>query len=115
MPDEPRTKTELAEQEGSIVMGMVWMGVISLLLFWLPAIGSLLAGIIGGKVAGGVSAGLIAALLPSILFGIILFIFATSLTGLPLVGALAGAGGLVLALSHVGMLLLGAIIGGLLA
>ncbi len=42
---------------GSVVAGAVWMFVISLLLFWLPAIGLLVAGIVGGKRAGGVGPG----------------------------------------------------------
>jgi hypothetical protein len=37
------------------------------------------------------------------------------LTGLPLIGVLAGAGGFALVAAHVGLLLVGAIIGGLLA
>ena len=39
----------------------------------------------------------------------------TGLSGMPLIGVLAGMGGLALSLSHVGPLLLGAIIGGLMA
>ncbi len=55
------------EKKGSITIGMIWMFVISLLLFWLPAIGPLIAGIVGGKVAGGVGSGLLAAILPGLL------------------------------------------------
>lgn len=37
---------------GSIIMGMIWMFIISLLLIWLPGLGPLIAGIVGGKSAG---------------------------------------------------------------
>ncbi len=103
------------DPKGSIVLGMVWMALISLLLFWLPVIGPVLAGVVGGKQAGGVLRGILAAILPSLLFGVLLFVFATALTGLPLFGAVAAAGGAVAALMQVGPLLAGAIVGGLLA
>jgi len=38
-----------------------------------------------------------------------------AIQGMPLVGAVAAAGGFVLALSHVGPMLIGALVGGLLA
>ena len=47
--------------------------------------------------------------------GIALFVLASALTGLPLVGAIAGAGGFILSLLHVGPLLIGALVGGVLA
>lgn len=104
-----------AEEEGSLVMGMVWMAIISLLLFWLPAIGPLIAGIVGGKIAGGVGAGLMAALLPGFILAGLLFFAGTFLTGIPLVGAIAAMGTLVLILINIIPLLIGALIGGLLA
>ena len=52
---------------GSILLGMIWMFVISVLLIWLPGLGPLIAGIVGGKVAGSVGNGLMAALLPGVL------------------------------------------------
>ena len=103
----------MADENGSIVIAIIWMSVISLLLFWLPFVGPLIAGVVGGKSAGGVGSAILAVLLPCIVFGALLFFVASSLTGIPLVGAVAGAGGLVLALAHVGPLLLGAIIGGI--
>lgn len=104
-----------AREEGSMVWAMVWMALLSLLLIWLPGLGGLIAGFVGGKVAGGVGRGILAALLPSLLLGLALFMFGTALTGLPVVGVIAGMGGLVLALSCIGPLLVGAIIGGALA
>ena len=72
---------------GSVLMGMIWMFIISLLLFWLPGLGSLIAGIVGGKQAGGILAGLMAALLPGLLVAIGLFFAGTMLTTLPVIGA----------------------------
>ncbi len=105
----------MSEGKGSIIGAIIWMFIISLLLFWLPVLGPLVAGIVGGKKAGGIGNALLAVFLPGIVFGILLFFIATSLTGLPIIGAIAGAGGLILALAHIGPLLIGAIIGGILA
>ena len=103
------------EKKGSIGSAIFWMFLISLLLFWLPVIGPIIAGVVGGKKAGSVGAAIIAVFLPGIIFGILLFVLASALTGLPLIGALAGAGGFTLSLSHIGPLLVAAIIGGFLA
>lgn len=103
------------EKRGSVLVGLLWMILLSILLCWLAFVGPLLAGLVGGKKAGGVGKALLAALLPAILFGAILAVFATTMTGLPVFGAVAGAGGFVLAVSQVGPLVLGAIIGGLIA
>lgn len=105
----------MAEEKGSVIMGMIWMAIISLLLFWLPAIGALIAGIVGGKVAGSVGSGLLAALLPGLLLAIILFFAGTFLTGIPLFGAIAAMGTFILILINIIPMLIGALIGGLLA
>ena len=97
---------------GSVLAAMLWMILLSILLFWLPAIGPAIAGFVGGRKAGGVGPASLAALLPAVVFGGLLFAFATALTGVPLLGALAGIGGLAIAVAHIGPLLLGAIIGG---
>jgi hypothetical protein len=107
--------TVVTKPEGSVFWGAFWMLILSLLLFWLPGVGSLIAGIVGGKVAGGVGNGLLAAILPSLILGLLLFLCATLLTGLPLIGVVFAVGGTVLALGQVGVLLVGAIIGGLMA
>lgn len=96
-------------------MGMIWMFVISLLLIWLPGLGPLIAGIVGGKVAGGVMRGFLAALLPGLLLAGFLFVFGSVFTGLPVVGALLASGGILLYIIYVPVLLIGALIGGLLA
>ncbi len=102
-------------KKGSIGSAIFWMFFISLLLFWLPVLGPLIAGIVGGKKAGGVGSAIVAVFLPGIVFGVALFVLASSLSGIPLLGAIAGAGGFTLSLSHIGPLLVGAIIGGVLA
>ena len=100
---------------GSIPSAIFWMTIISLLLFWLPVLGPAIAGFVGGKKAGGVGPAILAALLPGILFGVLLFLVASSLTGIPLYGAFVGAVGTGIAFAHIGPLLLGAIVGGALA
>jgi hypothetical protein len=104
-----------SKRKGSVSNGMWWMFLISLLLFWLPVIGPLIAGVVGGKKAGGVGPALVAVFLPIITTAIALFVFGSFLTGLPLIGAIAGFGIMALLLLHIGPLLLGAIVGGLLA
>jgi hypothetical protein len=104
-----------AQRGGSVLGAAVWMLVISLLLFWLPFVGPLIAGIVGGRKAGGVARAILAALVPAILAAIALFALGTALTGVPLIGVVAGMGGFALVAVHVGPLLLGAILGGLLA
>jgi hypothetical protein len=104
----------MKEKAGSVGSAIFWMFLISLLLFWLPILGPFIAGIVGGKKAGGVGKAIVAVFLPAIIFGFILFSLTTTISGLPLIGAIAGAGGAILALAHVGPLLVGAIIGGIL-
>ena len=101
--------------DGSILMGTIWMFILSLLLVWLPGLGALIAGIVGGKQAGGVFAGLTAALLPGIIVAIALFFAGTMLTALPVIGAVLAGGGLLLYILYIPPLLIGALIGGLLA
>ncbi len=105
----------MADSNGSVLSGMLWMFFISLLLFWLPTIGPLIAGIVGGKKSGGVGSAIMAALLPSLIMAGLLFFFSTALTGMPVIGIVAGAGIFMLLLFQVGPLLLGAIIGGAIA
>lgn len=102
-------------KQGSIVMAMIWMAVLSLLLFWLPLLGPFLAGIVGGKTAGSASNGLLAALIPVLILCLILFVFTTALTGLPVIGVLFGLGLFVVMVVQGVVLLIGALIGGLMA
>ena len=102
-------------RKGSVLEGVVWMFIVSVLLFWLPVFGSLIAGFVGGKKAGGVGPAVLAVFVPALVLGVLSFVFATTVTGLPLIGFVAGAGGFVLSAAGVGPLLVGAIVGGALA
>ena len=89
------------------------MFILSILLFWMPLIGPLVAGFVGGRKAGSLGNAVIAVFLPGLVFGIALFFLASLLTGFPPLGLIAGAGGFVLVAAHVGPLLLGAVVGAL--
>ena len=102
-------------RKGSVGSGMTWMFIISLLLFWLPVVGPLIAGLVGGRKAGGVGNAIVAVFLPIVVTGVALTVFGSALTGIPLLGAVIGLGVSAVLLLHVGPLLVGAIIGGLLA
>jgi len=88
---------------------------LSLLLFWLPVLGPFTAGLIGGRKTGGIFNAILAVLAPSFVIGVLLFALATVVTHLPLIGLVAGIGGTVIALSHVGPMLVGAVLGGAIA
>lgn len=105
----------MSTDDGSILAAVLWMAFLSLLLFWLPVFGPLIAGFVGGRSAGGVGNALLAALLPTIVLGVLMFVFGTALTTVPVIGIVASMGAVVLALSQIGPLLLGALIGGALA
>jgi len=103
------------KSNSSITIAILWMLLISMLLFWLPVFGPLIAGVIGGKKAGGVGAAIVAVFLPAIIVGGGFFALASLFSGMPVIGVVAGLGGLTLALINVGPLLMGAIIGGILS
>ena len=69
--------------------------------------------VVGGQKAGSLGNAVIAVFLPLVIFSIVLGLLAGALLTIPLVGAFAGLGGFVFAATHVGPLLLGAILGGL--
>lgn len=99
--------------KGSLTMAVIWMMVISLILFWLPVAGPLLAGIVGGYAAGRPGRGLLAAILPTLILCLILLAAGTALTGLPLLGLIASASLFVVIMLQSLPLLLGGILGGL--
>ena len=100
---------------GSLVMAMIWMAVLSLLLFWLPLLGPLIAGFVGGQTAGSAGRGILAALIPVVILCVILFAFSTALVGLPVVGFIFSLGLFFIFVIQSIPLLAGALIGGLLA
>lgn len=103
----------MPQRTGSIGSAILWMFILSILLFWLPIIGPLIAGFVGGRKAGTVGDAVLAVIIPGVCFGVGLFLLTAVLTGMPLIGFIAGAGGAFLVLAHVGSLLIGAIIGAL--
>lgn len=86
------------------------MGLLSLLLFWLPLVGPFIAGFVGGHKAGRVGTALLAAAMPAILLALLVVLVA-ALFGLPLVGVLAGAALFVFVVVHSVPLFLGALAG----
>jgi hypothetical protein len=78
-------------------------------------VGPLLGGVVGGRKAGGVGRAILAALVPAFITAVLLFVFATLLTAMPLLGAVAASSGFVLVAAQVGPMILGAILGGLMA
>ena len=113
--DAPPSGAKTATGKGTLVGAMVWMFVLSLLLFWLPLLGMFIAGLVGGRKAGGVGTALLAVFLPSLVVAGLMFLLATALTGMPLLGAIAGFGVGVLIVANVVPLLAGAVVGGMLA
>lgn len=99
-------------KQGSLILAMIWMAVISLLLFWLPLAGPLLAGFVGGRTAGSAGRGLLAAILPAAVLCFVLVGFGTALVGLPVIGVIASASLFLLILVQSLPLLAGALIGG---
>ena len=76
-------------ERGSVMKAALYMGVISLVLIWLPIIGPVIAGIAGGKAARTVGKALVASVIPSIVLGAGLFAILNAFE-LPLIGALSG-------------------------
>lgn len=104
----------VGRNSSSLVASAIWMLVVSLVLFFLPAINGLIGGAVGGYKAGSVGRALGASLLPALVVGIALWALFT-LVGAPLIGVVGGiAVGVWAALSSVGMLV-GAVIGGAVA
>lgn len=107
-------EAEQSQSRGSILSGAFWMLLLSALLFWLPALGQLIAGYVGGKKAGGVFAGLIAGILPAIIIGGGILTLSTSMD-LPIIGAVLGGAATLIVLAYSVTILIGALIGGVLA
>jgi predicted branched-subunit amino acid permease len=104
-----------AESRGSLVSAMNWMGGLSLLLFWMPIVGPLVAGLVGGRKAGSVKRAVAAVFLPALLLGLLVTAGVAYLTDLLAWGVLAGIGTATLLLLQVGPMLAGALSGGLIA
>ena len=107
--------TQVARR-GSIPQAMAWMIGLSVALFWIPFLGSLIAGFVGGRKAGGIGEGLIAAVLPGVILLLTSILLGSLLGGIPVIGQLVGwmlgMGAWVLGFVNVIPLLLGAAVGG---
>ncbi|HEU5170847.1 MAG TPA: hypothetical protein VFU46_09925 [Gemmatimonadales bacterium] len=101
-----------APRGGSLVSAMNWMGGLTLLLFWLPVLGPLVAGLVGGAKAGSVGRAVLATFLPAVLTGLMTAAGVAYLTEWIGWGVLAGLGVTMWLLVSIGPLLVGAIIGG---
>ncbi len=104
-----------ARRTGSLGGAMAWMFVLSVLLFWLPLLGMFIAGLVGGRKAGSVGIALLAVLVPAAVVAGLMALLATALTGMPLLGAIAGFGTGALIVANVVPMLAGAVVGGALA
>jgi hypothetical protein len=87
---------------------------LAILLFWLPVVGPLIAGFVGGRKSGGIGPALISSIIPSLLAAGLLFLVG-AVFGLPLIGAIAGAGVFILLLVETIPMMLAAIVGGAMA
>jgi predicted branched-subunit amino acid permease len=102
--------TRMTEPRASFVKASLWMIGLSILLFWLPIIGPIVAGLIGGYFAGTVGRAILASLMPAVVLAVLILLVGTAFD-LPVVGALAsGAIGLVILFGDV-PLVLAAIVG----
>ncbi len=97
------------ENKGSIISAILWMAVLSILLGWIPILGSLIAGYVGGKKAGSVSNALIAVALPALLLAILIY---TVFSSIPIVGALIAGAAFTVVIVYNLILVFGAVIGG---
>lgn len=101
-------------KDSSIVASALWMIVISVVLFFAPAVNGLIGGAVGGYKAGSISRGLAAGILPALVVGAALWVI-LALFNAPVLGFFGGvAVGLWALLSSLG-LLLGAAVGGAIA
>ncbi|MGH7518841.1 MAG: hypothetical protein ACREOC_15480 [Gemmatimonadales bacterium] len=103
---------ETTRARGSLVSAMNWMAGLSLVLFWLPVFGPLIAGVVGGSKAGSVGRAVLATFLPAVLTGLMTVAGVAYLTDWIGWGVLAGLGVSAWLFAGIGPLLVGAIIGG---
>ena len=106
-------------RRGSIPAAMAWILALSALLFWLPMLGSLIAGYVGGSKAGSVGRAVAAVFLPGAIVWIATILLGGLLAGIPILGpifaTIAGLGIWAISFMNIVPLLIGAVIGGKLA
>jgi hypothetical protein len=97
--------------QNNLLPAITVMCLLSLVLFWIPIIGSFAAGFTGSKKAGNHQTALAASLISALILGPIMFLLSSSMTALPVVGALARTGNVNLSLCFMIPLILGGIAG----
>lgn len=110
-PDDNATQPPTQRSSGSVVNGAVWMLLLSVLLSWLPILGPLIAGFVGGRMIGDERRSLMVALIPAVLLALVLWGILAAFD-LPVLGAVAGLGMLVVIAIQEIPLLVGAWFGG---
>lgn len=101
---------------GSLTAAINWMGGLTLLLFWLPVAGPLIAGFVGGVKAGTIGRAMAAVFVPAIGLAIMVMAAVAYLADwVWFWGVIAGIGTAALMLLNIGPLLLGALLGGIAA
>lgn len=96
---------------GSLLQGGLWMLILAIFLSWLPILGPLVAGFVGGRIVGEEKRALVVALVPAVLLAGVLWLILAAFD-LPVLGAVAGFGALVVVAVQELPLLLGAWFGG---
>ena len=105
----------MSRARGSLASAINWMGGLSLLLFWMPVLGPLIAGLVGGVKAGTVGRAIAAVFVPAILTGALAAAGVTYLADWYPWGLLAGLGAVVICLLNVVPLFAGAVAGAVVA
>lgn len=104
------TEAKVTKPGASFLKAAFWMIVLSILLFWLPILGPVVAGLVGGYFAGTVGRAILASLMPAVVLTVLILLVGTAFD-LPWIGALAGGAiGLVILVGDV-PLVLAAIVG----
>lgn len=110
MTDTAKDATK-TKSSNSVVAGGLWMLILAVLLSWLPILGPLVAGFVGGRMIGEEKRALAVALVPAVLLAGVLWLILAAFE-LPVLGAVAGFGALVVVAVQELPLLLGAWFGG---
>lgn len=105
------TDTRNATSSGSLAQGGLWMLILAIFLSWLPVLGPLIAGFVGGRMIGEEKRALSVALIPGLVLAGVLWLILAAFE-LPVLGAVAGFGALVVVAVQELPLLLGAWFGG---
>ena len=105
----------MSRPAGSLASAINWMGGLSLLLFWMPVVGPLIAGLVGGVNAGPVGRAIAAVFVPAVLTGVLAAAGVTYLADWFPWGLLAGLGAVVICLLNVVPLFAGAVTGAVLS